>query len=94
MFYYKRLWNETTGDPKTDNWGTSTYYLETDSDGNVTRQMQVFANGNILKYDENFVEDPFGFLADQPLDLEEFSDFKIMKEEFENDWNKSMRKTL
>ena len=40
--YFKRQWEETTGDELTDTWGTSTYFVETDEQFNVIRQIQVF----------------------------------------------------
>lgn len=84
--YFKRHWNETTGDPLTDDWGTSDYYFETNLSGEVLRQIQVFENGWQLFYDNENPNDDYGGLSDQPLDLEEFEQFKISKEEFEAIW--------
>ena len=84
--YFKRDWNESTGNKLTDSWGHSTYYFETDPNGNVLRQIESYENGNKLKYDQDHFLDDYGGLSDQSLDLEEFNDFKIEKEEFEKAW--------
>lgn len=88
MRYFKKNWEETTGDELTDNWGVSIFYFETDDSLNVFKQIQIFENGNILKYDELNNEDEFGAMADQSLEEEEFLDCEISKEEFYNIWNK------
>lgn len=84
--YYKRFWEESTGEAHTDAWGSSTYFFETDITGNVLRQVEVYANGRILKYDSQNMEDGYGRLADQALDLEDFNQFKIDQQEFEKVW--------
>ena len=88
MRYFKKNWEETTGDELTDDWGVSIFYFETDNSLNVFKQIQIFENGNILKYDELNNEDEFGAMADQSLEKEEFLDCEISKEEFYNIWNK------
>ena len=88
MRYFKKNWEETTGNELTDDWGVSIFYFETDDSLNVLKQIQIFENGNILKYDELNNEDEFGAMADQSLEEEEFLDFEIPKEEFYNIWNK------
>ena len=88
MRYFKKNWEETTGDELTDDWGVSIFYFETDKSLNVLKQIQIFENGNILKYDELNNEDEFGAMADQSLEEEEFLDCEISKEEFYNIWNK------
>lgn len=88
MNYYKRDWNETTGEDLTDSWGKSTFYFETDNDNNVLRQIQLFENGKTLKYDSDHLGDDFGSLSDQPLDREEFEEFKTTQSEFEIIWQK------
>ena len=85
-YYFKRDWDETTGEPLTDSWGTSTYYFETTDLGEVLRQIQVFSNGQKLKYDTTKLEDQYGGLSDIPLDLEEFEKFRIAKDDFEKPW--------
>ena len=92
--YFKRKWDETTGDELTDSWGTSIYYFEADSDLNIIRQIQVFQNGQVLKYYQEFTEDEFGILSDQQLDKEEFKEFSIDSNEFANIWDKLERKTI
>ncbi len=86
-YYFKRDWDETTGEPLTDSWGTSTYYFETTDLGEVMRQIQVFSNGRKLKYSLAKLEDEYGELADVPLDLDEFEEFITEKDDFENAWN-------
>lgn len=85
MNYYKRNWNETRED-QYDSWGKSIWYFETDDKGVVLRQVEAYENGKVLKYDNQNIEDEFGGLADQNLDLNEFVEFSIEKEEFENKW--------
>jgi hypothetical protein len=92
MNYYRRLWDETTGDDLTDSWGTSTFFFETDTDDNVLRQLQVFENGKVLKYWDNFVGDAYGMLTDQPLDSDEFEKYRISKNEFEQAWTMDYNK--
>lgn len=83
--YFKRYWDETTGNDLTNSWGTSYYYFETDDQLNVLRQLEVFENGQILKYDTEYLEDKLGGLSEVPLD-EEFEAFQIDKTEFEQIW--------
>ena len=88
MRYFKKNWEETTGDELTDDWGVSIFYFETDDSLNFLKQIQIFENGNILKYDELNNENEFGAMADQSLEEKEFLDCEITKEEFYNIWNK------
>jgi Cysteine-rich CPCC len=67
--HLKRHWNETTGQPLTDSWGTSFYYFETNKECEVLRQIEVYENGKVLKYSDAYLEDEFGGLAEKPLDL-------------------------
>lgn len=91
LYYFKRHWDETTGDALTNSWGTSTYFFETDEEGEVLRQIEVYDNGHILRYDKNYVEDEFGGLSEVPLDLTEFDEFKIENIEFEQVWTKDKK---
>ena len=84
--YFKRHWDETTGKPLTDSWGTSIYYFETSFEGKVLRQIEVYANGKKLKYDLAHLQDEYGGLSEVPLDLEEFAEFEINHHEFEEIW--------
>lgn len=86
MNYYKRDWDETTGDELTDNWGTSIYYFEIGSDNYPIRQIQLFSNGKALKYNDELIGDDYGGQSDQLFDTEEFQPFKIDKSEFESVW--------
>jgi hypothetical protein len=90
--YYKRYWDETTGEELTDSWGTSTYYFESDMDNIVLRQIQVFENGIGLKYWNEFTEDNCGALSDQRLDANDFEQYKIDKVEFEKIWAADYKK--
>jgi hypothetical protein len=92
MNYYKRDWDETTGDELTNSWGTSTFYFETDQDNYVLRQLQVFKNGRGLKYWTEFTEDDYGMLSDQPLEPDDFVQHMIDKAEFEKVWEINYRK--
>jgi len=85
--YYKRHFDE----PRTEQsevWGTCVYYFETNQNGEVLRQIEVYINEKILKYSTQFLEDEFGFLADQPLDILDFENFEINKTDFEYQWQK------
>lgn len=84
--YFKKFWNETTADEATDSWGNSTYYFETDENLNVLKQVQIFENKKILKYDEQNLEDGYGFLTDQPLEIEDFDDNEISEIDFYEIW--------
>lgn len=86
--YFKKIWNESSGDDVTDSWGNSIFYFETDTNLNVLKQIQVFENGKILKYDEQNYEDEYGFLADQPLEIEDFEEEEISKINFYEIWDK------
>ncbi len=81
MRYFKRLWNETRGD-QFDHWGTATYYFEVGSDGYPIHQIQIYENGNVLSYDRNHLDDLYGGLGDQALNLDEFEQFEIDESEF------------
>lgn len=86
MKYFKRNWGETRGN-ELEHWGTSVWYFEVLDDGSVVRQVEVYTNGPALKYDEINIEDEYGCLADQPLDLDDFAAFEIGEDEFEAAWN-------
>ncbi|WP_299673080.1 hypothetical protein [uncultured Polaribacter sp.] len=49
--------------------------------------MEVYENGKALKYDQKKLEDEYGGLGDQKLDLDEFFDFEITEQEFKKHWN-------
>lgn len=85
--YYKRHFDEIRTE-KSESWGTCNYYFETNHDGEILRQIEVYENGKKLKYSEEFFEDEFGFLADQPINLLDFEKFAITKNDFENQWQK------
>ena len=76
MNYFKRYWDESTGDKLTDSWGTSTFFFETDQNLNVVKQIQVFENNQVLKYDSEYLDDKFGGLSEIPIDIEEFARYE------------------
>ncbi|WP_299884341.1 hypothetical protein [uncultured Lacinutrix sp.] len=86
--YYKRKWNETRGDEH-DSWGTSIWYLEVGKDKYPSRQIELYENGNRLKYHSQKIFDDYGALGDQTIDIDEFGEFEIGKDEFELEWSKS-----
>jgi Cysteine-rich CPCC len=87
VLYFKRYWNETTGDPKTDAWGTSWYYFETDAKGEVSKQMVVYKKGGVQKYSALHLEDAFGGLSEKALDLSDDGYKKMSKSDFFALWN-------
>jgi hypothetical protein len=88
--YFKRYWDETTGDSKTDGWGTSWYYFETDTDGEVSKQMEVYMKGGVQKYSALHPEDAFGGLSEKALDLSDNGYEKMPKSDFYRLWNTSI----
>jgi len=86
MKYFKRALDEIRVD-EFGNWGKSTWYFETNIHGLPIRQVEVYENGKVLKYNQTKLEDEFGQLGDQQLDLIDFSKFQITKEQFEKVWN-------
>tara|TARA_B100001059_G_C17739451_1_gene530784 strand:+ start:108 stop:374 length:267 start_codon:yes stop_codon:yes gene_type:complete len=86
MKYYKRNWEENRGDDFYS-WGKSIWLFETDNSGQPTKQIEIYENGKVLKYDQTKLEDEYGGLGDQELDLDEFSDFEITEQEFKQNWN-------
>ncbi len=86
-YYFKRPWDEATGDPLTENWGTSIYFFETNENGDVLRQLEVFEIGKRLKYTQEHLQDDYGGLAEVALEHEEFKEYRISKDEFETAWN-------
>lgn len=92
--FFKRHWNETTGNPLTDAWKTSTYYFQTDKEGEVLKQIDVFDNHKILKYSNLCIEDDFGGLATVALDLLDTGYLPIPKDAFFSIWNKPLISTF
>lgn len=83
--YYKRHFNERRIE-KFENWGTCAFYFESNQKGEILRQIEVYENGRRLKYSEEIIEDEFGSLSDQKIDLLEFEKFTINKKDFEYQW--------
>ncbi len=70
-----------------EEWGIPVYYFEVDPTGWPIRQIEVYSNGKRLKYSLENPADDFGMLSDQSLDLAEFDNYIIPKEEFDKEWN-------
>jgi Cysteine-rich CPCC len=85
--YYKRPWSETTGDPITNDWGTAVYYFETDAQGDVLKQIEFYQNHKTLKYSNLHLEDEFGGLTYQALNLTDSGYISIDKKAFFMLWN-------
>ncbi len=85
--YFKRNWDEPRGDQYAT-WGTSVWYFELDPDGYATRQVEEYASGVLLKYSETRKDDKYGFLTDQPIDVDDEDWECIASEEFETVWLK------
>jgi hypothetical protein len=83
--YYKRHFNESRIE-KFETWGTCDFYFESNQKGEILRQIEVYENGRRLKYSEEIIEDEFGFLSDQKIDLLEFEKFTIKQKDFEYQW--------
>ena len=62
------------------------WYFEIDEKGYPNRQIEKYDNGKVLKYDLENMEDEFGGLGDQIIEIEEFSEFEITKEKFTREW--------
>lgn len=77
----------------TDSWGTSTFYFEIDQDHHIVRQIQIFENGNTLKYSPEFMQDKYGKLSDQRLEIGGSELIIIHKSEFEKIWENRSRET-
>ncbi len=82
MKYYKRHWDESRGD-EYDAWGESDWWFEVGEKGSVVRCLQVYSNGISLYYSETHKEDKYGKLPEGPIDVVEFSDYSVKKEQFE-----------
>lgn len=52
----------------------------------VLRQLEVYENGKRLRYSPGLIKDNYGGLSEVALNLEEFKEFEITKEEFEGAW--------
>ncbi|WP_444888657.1 hypothetical protein [Microbulbifer sp. JMSA008] len=94
MKYVKEYWDESRGDDF-DHWGETWYYFEiNESDNYANRQICVYTIGNSLKYDRgDCIDDEYGFLCDQPIELNE-STIEISQKEFEEVWQKNQAKSM
>ena len=80
--YFKRRWDESRGD-QFDAWGPSLWFFELDSEAFPVRQVERYENGVVLKYDTAHLDDEYGGLGDQALNLADFDGAGISREEFE-----------
>ncbi|MEM8584103.1 MAG: hypothetical protein AAGF87_07540 [Bacteroidota bacterium] len=83
--YYKINWEDESADQYVS-WGKLIWYFEVDSEDYAIRQIEKYENSRRLKYDLANIGDEFGGLGDQPFDMDEFMDFEIIKDEFEEQW--------
>ena len=58
-----------------------------EDDGSVRRQLEVYSSGVVLAYDESHLDDRYGGLTDQRLDLVDFAPYEVPGEEFERVWS-------
>lgn len=84
--FFKRNWDESRGD-ECDAWGTSIWYFQLDDEGYPERQLEIYSSGDALAYDRQHLDDKYGGLRDQPIDVEEWCAFEITREEFDAAWN-------
>ena len=87
MLYFQRRWDEERVEDGV-NWGHSTWLFETDFEGFPIRQLEVYECGRKLRYSIDNLEDSYGQLGDQPLDIVDFQAFKMSAREFEKAWLK------
>lgn len=80
--FFRRRWEERRGD-EFASWGLADYLFATNAEGVVEAQWEIYDDGHVLVYDVDYPEDDFGFLPDQPLDLEEFGPHRIDRADFE-----------
>jgi hypothetical protein len=92
--FFKRYWNESTGSSKTNDWGTAFYYFETDEKGKFLKQIVVYENDKTLKYSNLYLEDEFGGLATEDLDLTDKDYISMVKNDFFDLWNSSKMETF
>ncbi len=92
--FFKRHWNESTGSPKTDSWGTADYYFETSKTGEVLKQIIVYQNGKVLKYSNLYLEDELGGLSEVDLDLMDKEYRPLSKNAFFELWNTPVIETF
>ncbi len=86
--YLRRRWSEPRGD-RYSSWGESWWYFEIGSDGTVLRQIEQYDSGVVLRYSKDHIEDQYGALADQQLDLYEPEWQTIDRAEFQRHWQGS-----
>ena len=85
MRYFKRYWDEPRAGAHAL-WGCSWWYFEADESGVVSRQIEVYDRGPTLRYDLHRLNDEFGMLTDQPLDLNDLAEFGGPQAEFGRVW--------
>lgn len=86
MTYYKIKWDELRGD-EYDSWGTSIWYLELNNQHYPLRQIEVYENGKRLKYNVAHINDSFGGLGDQLINIYDLDTYELSSTEFEKHWN-------
>jgi hypothetical protein len=91
MRYFKRMYAETIQRFNKDWDAWDWYYFEVGDDNYATKQIQKCYDGKIFKYDENYIEDENGGLAEGALEIKEYT--QIVKEEFDKLWNSTFTNT-
>ena len=86
MNHFRRYWFEDSGGLCTGWGGGSWFYFEADAEGTVYRQVQLFGNGRYLTH-EGAEEDLFGYCTDEPLDLIEYEEYRIERDDFIAVWS-------
>ncbi len=86
MRYLRRRWEESRGDDY-DACGASEWFFEVGDDACPVRQLELCDGGQVLMYDEGHLDDSYGMLGDQELDLDDFARFEITRDDFEAHWS-------
>ncbi len=61
--------------------------LKIGEDDFPNRQIEIYDNGRILKNSQDNLENEYGGLGDQKIDLSEFDGIECPQKEFEDNWN-------
>jgi len=92
--YFKKEWDDASGEELTASWGASIFYFETDLQFNVLRHIQIFENGKVLKYDSEYIDDKFGGLAELHLNYRIMSTNNQSKEHIQTRLGRFLEKTF
>lgn len=86
--YFRRRWDDARSD-EWSSWGPSWWLFETNEQGKVLRQLEVYEDGPALHYDDLNPKDRYGgrSTVTSLWELEDWSEWEIDKETFEELWN-------